>query len=103
MVRKTRRGGKRTRRGGKRTRRGGMNTDNAYFLKEMNTVVDQANKTWADVEEESIKNSIINLFSFPYVKKAVEDRRLSIHGLIHNIATGGIKFLNPITEDFENL
>ena len=54
-------------------------------------------------EEESIKNSVINLFSFPYVKKAVEDKSLSIHGLIHNIATGGIKFLNPITEDFENL
>ena len=44
-------------------------------------------------EEESIKNSVINLFSFPYVKKAVEDKSLSIHGLIHNIATGGIKFL----------
>ena len=55
------------------------------------------------LEEESIKNSIINLFSFPYVKKAVENKNLSIHGLIHNIGSGGLKFLNPITEDFENL
>ena len=55
------------------------------------------------LEEESIKNSIINLFSFPYIKKAVENKNLSIHGLIHNIGSGGLKFLNPITEDFENL
>ena len=55
------------------------------------------------LEEESIKNSIINLFSFPYIKKAVENKNLSIHGLIHNIGSGGLKFLNPITEGFENL
>jgi len=55
------------------------------------------------LEEESIKISVINLFSFPYIKKAVEDKNLSIHGLIHNIGTGGLKFLNPVSEDFENL
>ena len=55
------------------------------------------------LEEESIKNSVINLFSFPYIKKAVEDKNLSIHGLIHDIGSGGLKFLNPFTEDFENL
>ena len=60
-------------------------------------------KQLEQLEEESIKNSIINLFSFPYIKKAVEDKNLSIHGLIHNIGTGGLKFLNPITEDFEIL
>ena len=54
-------------------------------------------------EEESIKNSVINLFSFPYIKKAVEDNSLSIHGLIHNIGTGGLKFLSPTSENFENL
>ena len=55
------------------------------------------------LEEESIKNSLINLFSFPYIKKAVEDKNLSIHGLIHDIGSGGLKFLNPIAKDFENL
>jgi len=55
------------------------------------------------LEEESIKNSVINLFSFPYIKKAVEDKNLSIHGLIHDIGSGRLKFLNPFTEDFENL
>ena len=54
------------------------------------------------LEEESIKISINNLFSFPYIKKAVENKNLSIHGLIYDIGSGGLKFLNPHTEKFEN-
>ena len=55
------------------------------------------------LEEESIKISIENLFNFPFVKKAIEDNSLLIHGLIHDIGLGNLKFLNPVTEDFENL
>ena len=55
------------------------------------------------LEEESIKVSINNLFSFPFIKKAVEDKKLSIHGLIHDIGSGELKFLNPLTEEFEHL
>ena len=55
------------------------------------------------LEEESIKISINNLFSFPFIKKAVEDKKLSIHGLIHDIGSGRLKFLNPITENFEKI
>ena len=55
------------------------------------------------LEEESIKISINNLFSFPFIKKAVEDKKLSIHGLIHDIGSGELKFLNPLTEEFEYL
>jgi len=54
------------------------------------------------LEEESIKVSIENLFNFPFVKKAIEDDSLLIHGLIHDIGSGNLKFLNPVTEDFEN-
>ena len=54
------------------------------------------------LEQESIKASINNLFTFPFIKKEVEDKKLSIHGLIHDIGSGNLKFLNPITEDFEN-
>ena len=60
-------------------------------------------KQLEQLEEESIKNSVINLFSFPYIKKAVEDKILSIHGLIHDIGSGNLKFLNPLTDEFENL
>ena len=53
--------------------------------------------------QESIKVSINNLYSFPFIKKAVEDNDLSIHGLIHDIGSGNLKFLNPVTDEFENL
>ena len=55
------------------------------------------------LEQESIKVSINNLFSFPFIKKAIEENKLSIHGLIHDIGSGNLKFLDPVTEDFENL
>ena len=55
------------------------------------------------LEQESIKASINNLFSFPFIKKAVDDNSLLIHGLIHDIGSGNLMFLNPVTENFENL
>ena len=61
-------------------------------------VQDQINQ----LEQESIKTSINNLFSFHFVKKAIDENNLSIHVLIHEIGSGNLKFLNPVTEDFEN-
>ena len=55
------------------------------------------------LEEESIKVSINNLFSFPDIKKAVESNKLSIHGLLHDIGSGDLKSLNPLKDEFENL
>ena len=55
------------------------------------------------LEEESIKISLKNLFVFPNIKESVENKKLSIHGLIHDIGTGKLKYLNPITEQFENI
>jgi len=55
------------------------------------------------LEQESIKASINNLFSFPFIKKAINENNLLIHGLIHDIGSGNLKFLNPVTENFENL
>jgi len=59
-------------------------------------------KQISQLEQESIKVSINNLFSFPFIQKAIDENNLSIHGLIHDIGSGNLKFLNPITEDFEN-
>ena len=53
-------------------------------------------------EQESIRASINNLFSFPFIKKAIDENNISIHGLIHDIGSGNLKFLNPVTENFEN-
>jgi carbonic anhydrase len=59
-------------------------------------------KQISQLEQESIKVSINNLFSFPFIKNAIDENSLSIHGLIHDIGSGNLKFLNPVTEDFEN-
>tara|TARA_B100001029_G_C14954187_1_gene390598 strand:- start:131 stop:775 length:645 start_codon:yes stop_codon:yes gene_type:complete len=88
------------------------NVDYEFINKWLRILLPVFNKITKDVskakqieqlEEESIKNSLMNLFSFPYIKKAVEDKNLSIHGLIYDIGSGRLKFLNPITEYFENL
>ena len=36
-------------------------------------------------------------------KKNVEENKLTIHGLIHDIGSGNLKFLNPLTKEFENI
>ncbi len=54
------------------------------------------------LEKESIKVSINNLLSFPFLKKAIDENKLSIHGLIHDIGSGNLQFLNPVTDNFEN-
>jgi carbonic anhydrase len=54
------------------------------------------------LEQESIKVSINNLYSFPFIQNAIDENNLSIHGLIHDIESGNLKFLNPVTENFEN-
>ena len=55
------------------------------------------------LEKESIKNSLHNLFTFPNIKKSVKNNTLSMHGLIHDIGSGGLKYLNPLTKEFENI
>ena len=89
-----------------------LNPDYVFINKWLNILLPAFKKIKTNVsklkqieqlEEESIKISVINLFSFPYIKKAVEEKNLSIHGLIHNIGSGGLKFLNPSSEEFENL
>ena len=57
----------------------------------------------AQLEEESIKNSLKNLFTFPKVLSKVENNKLQVHGLIHDIGSGDLKCLNPETEKFENI
>ena len=88
------------------------NTNYEFINKWLTILLPAYNKIQKDVseqeqinqlEEESIKTSINNLFSFPFVKKAIDENNLLIHGLIHDIGSGNLKFLNPVTEDFENL
>ncbi|SFG87912.1 carbonic anhydrase [Palleronia marisminoris] len=53
------------------------------------------------LEYEAVRTSLDNLMTFPFVREAVEADRLSLHGCHNDIAEGGLKMLNPRTEDFE--
>ena len=44
--------------------------------------------------------SLENLISFPFVKAAVEDERLTLHGLWSNTGEGGLEQLDPATDSF---
>ncbi len=53
------------------------------------------------LEYEAVRTSLDNLMTFPFVREAVEADRLSLHGCHNDIAEGGLKMLNPRTEEFE--
>ncbi|MDC0453153.1 carbonic anhydrase [Alphaproteobacteria bacterium] len=89
-----------------------VNHNYEFINKWLNILLPAFNKIQKDVseqkqinqlEQESVKISINNLFNFPFIKKAIEDNNLLIHGLIYDIGSGNLMFLNPITEDFENI
>jgi len=88
------------------------NPNYEFINKWMGIILPAFNKIQKDVsvkkqinqlEEESIKVSIDNLLNFPFVKKTIEDNNLLIHGLIHDIGSGNLHYLNPVTYNFENL
>ena len=89
-----------------------LNTEYEFINKWLNILLPAYSKINKDTAEEkqidqlleqSIKISLDNLLSFPYVKKAVDEKNLSIHGLIYDIGLGELKFLNPLTDKFESI
>lgn len=52
------------------------------------------------LEKEAVKVSLDNLMTFPFVKEAVENDELTLHGLWTDIGEGGLKFLDPATNEF---
>lgn len=46
-------------------------------------------------EHASIKNSLKNLLSFPWIRERVEDGRLQIHGLHYDLATSTLERIEP--------
>lgn len=52
------------------------------------------------LEQLSIRYSLDNLRTFPFVKDRIEQGRLTLHGGFFDIATGGLQSYDPITEAF---
>ncbi|KPQ07489.1 MAG: carbonic anhydrase CynT [Rhodobacteraceae bacterium HLUCCA12] len=52
------------------------------------------------LEREGIRISLANLMTFPFVRQAVEDGDLTIHGLWKDIGEGRLDYLDPKTGAF---
>jgi len=52
------------------------------------------------LEKEAVVVSLENLMSFPFVKAAVEDDMLSLHGLWNDIGEGGLEYFDGATGSF---
>lgn len=56
-----------------------------------------------ELEKRAIAVSLGNLMTFPFVADAVTGGQLQLHGLWHNIATGGLEGLDPHSGEFINV
>ena len=55
------------------------------------------------LEKEAVLVSLENLMSFPFVKEAVDNGDLTLHGLWTDIAEGGLECFEPETAEFAKL
>ncbi len=55
------------------------------------------------MEKEAVRISLNNLMTFPFVRDAVENERLTLHGLWHNIYEGSLDAYDSDTDSFETV
>ncbi len=53
------------------------------------------------LEKQTVLVSLENLVGFPFIKSALEEERISLHGLWHNIGSGILSYYNSETRSFE--
>ncbi len=58
-------------------------------------------ETLQALEQESVRQSMSNLLTYPAVREAIEKNTLELHGWIINTATKRIAEMNPATLEFE--
>ncbi len=68
----------------------------------VSSIEDVAERTRA-LEKEAVLVSLENLMSFPFVRDAVEEDRLSLHGLWTEIGEGDLEVYDPSAEAFTPL
>jgi carbonic anhydrase len=52
------------------------------------------------LEKEAVLVSLENLMTFPFVKEAVEEERLTLHGLWTDVGEGGLEQYDPVGKGF---
>ncbi len=55
----------------------------------------------AALEKEAVRVSLENLLTFPFVRTAVDDERLTLHGLWNHIGDGSLEMLDATTDSFQ--
>lgn len=55
------------------------------------------------LEKQAVVVSLSNLMSFPFVRQAVDDGELTLHGLWTDIGEGGLQYWDPEDEEFHPL
>lgn len=55
----------------------------------------------AQLEKEAVVISLENLMSFPFVKDAVAQEQLTLHGVWHHIGDGSLSVYDPQTQQFD--
>lgn len=53
------------------------------------------------MELEAVRISLFNLMTFPFVRDAVENERLTLHGLWHDIGEGSLDVYDSETDSFQ--
>jgi carbonic anhydrase len=53
------------------------------------------------MEREAVRVSLGNLMTFPFVRDAVESERLTLHGVWHDIAAGGLEYFEGASGQFQ--
>ncbi|MEX1661031.1 carbonic anhydrase [uncultured Thioclava sp.] len=56
-----------------------------------------------ELEREAVKVSLENLMTFPFVREALDDDRMTLHGLRHDISEGTLEQYDSATDQFETI
>lgn len=67
--------------------------------KRVEKIADEAERV-AALEKQAVRISLENLMTFPFVADAVNQERLTLHGLWNDIGEGGLEFLEGKTDTF---
>jgi carbonic anhydrase len=65
--------------------------------------IEDAAEQALQLEKQAVVRSLENLFTFPFIADAVDEGRLSLHGLWTDIAEGGLECFDPATGRFEQV
>ena len=58
------------------------------------------NERISALEKQAVRVSLTNLLTFPFLREAVEENRLTLHGLWTDLSDGGLEYLDGATDTF---